>query len=105
MAKQSVGYQSQLDALKEQLKQTSVSRGQSDSESECSDSDSASTDSDSLASSGPRAPEREYVAVPSDLGFCKASERAHDADQTPRRFSLHGYEVYDGLRDGRHGGG
>ena len=47
----------------------------------------------------------DYTRVQPDCGHWKAKELAHDADQEPHRYSLHGYEPYDGLKDGRHGGG
>ena len=71
--------------------------------SDASESDSA-TSTDSSGSNGSDARGLEYVAVRADCGFCKAPERAADADQMPHRFSLHGYEPYDDLKSGRHGG-
>ena len=47
----------------------------------------------------------DYARVQPDCGHWKAKELAHDVDQEPHRYSLHGYEPFDGLKDGRHGGG
>jgi hypothetical protein len=68
-------------------------------------SDDSSSGTDSLASSTEHAPAQEYLQVPSNLGFCKASERAALVDQAPSRFSLHGYEPFDKLVSGRRGDG
>ena len=72
-----------------------------------SESDTSNSSADSLASSVDNVEYQPFVRVPIDIGFCgsKAAERAADVDQTPRRFSLHGYEPYDKLCAGKRGDG
>ena len=50
--------------------------------------------------------EKSYLRVQPDCGFWNARELHHDKDQKPHRYSLHGNEWFDALREaGRRGGG
>ena len=94
-------FESRCADLEAQVASRIASSADSASESG-SESDYSSSESSNSQPSNPRG--REYVAVRADCGFCKASERAADANQMPHRFSLHGFEPYDDLKNGRHGG-
>ena len=46
-----------------------------------------------------------FLVVQPNCGHWGARQLHHDVDQEPHRYSLHGYEPYDGLKEGRRGGG
>ena len=74
--------------------------GESDASGESTEGQSVFSDSDESAAGA------EYLQVNAETNrHWKAAERALDADQRPRRYSLYGFEPFDNLRAGRHQGG
>jgi hypothetical protein len=81
-----------------QASATNQSHGESSSES----SEYSSSEESDYA---PSERGTQYAQVQPDCGHWNARQLFHELDQEPHRYSLHGYEVHDGLRDAKHGGG
>ena len=60
--------------------------------------------SEQLSSSDDESDGKSYIRVPRNLGHWNCRELEGSNDQMPHRYSLHGYEPFDGLQQTKHGG-
>ena len=89
------------------------SEDEKDSDDESSEEGGYSSDnssrgddaSEQLSTTDDEGDGKSYIRVPRNLGHWNCRELEGNNDQTPHRYSLHGYEPFDGLQSTRHGGG